>query len=563
MLITQKANSTSPEREPPPTREHRAGGVRNHASRLRLLLALAAVALAYFYRLDRPLLWPDEAETGILSRNILRCGYPTVFDGRNVSLFENGAETNHSLVRTVMPWSQFYLGASSLRLFGNHTAGLRILFALVGLLAFFPLYAVLKPRVKCPNLVTVLVLVAPQTVLFQRNARYYPILTLAYALLVWHLCASFKNPKVRWGVAALVMLLLFQAHSFAAACCAVSVVLFCALFRREALPVYLVAAAAGVVSWLAWARWVGPSVERMGWILTANFPSWCEQFARSLQFALVDFDVVGCVPLLFWSAMVVLLCRKGRRAWAEIMREPLVSFVGVSLLVQSVATAAVFGAETGSRYAILRYQPHLLVFALVAAFCALDRVIRRRSLFCLAAVVMVGCNLVTVSYWAGFASRHVPVSWFLPVYSEILRPQTSALDAVIARLRTEAAGTAKPDTVMVALPYWVQDTMIFYLGDSYLVRPGREPRAPAFDEVLRTNLGAEHYRQLFGKPEWVLDTLRVIESIPGYTNAAAFPSYRDRPDDGVRPELTRHTFLQRSVVANVILYRASGRPQKD
>ena len=176
---------------------------------------------------------------------------------------------------------------------------------------------------------------------------------------------------------------------------------------------------------------------------------------------------------------------------------------------------------------------------------------------------MVGCNLLTVSYWVGFTSRRVPVSWFLPVYSEIFQPRTGALEAAIDRLRLEAAASPRSDTLMVALPEWVQETMIFYLGDCYLVHPAREARAPAFNKVLRNNLGAEHYARLFGKPEWVLDTLRVIESIPGYTNAAAFPSYRDRPDDGVRPELTRHTFLQPGVVANIVLYRARGSPRPD
>src|SRR5208283_5038560 len=87
----------------------------------RLAFALLIIALAYFYRLDKPLLWEDEAETGIAARSILHHGYPIAYDGRNVSLFENGVGLNGNLVYKKIPWSQFYVGALSLLIFGNTT----------------------------------------------------------------------------------------------------------------------------------------------------------------------------------------------------------------------------------------------------------------------------------------------------------------------------------------------------------------------------------------------------------------------------------------------------------
>jgi hypothetical protein len=520
--------------------------------------ALAVVALAYFYRLDRPLFWADEADTGILARNILRYGYPGVFDGRNVRVFINGIEINQRLVRTVMPWSQFYVGALSLAIFGNHTAGVRILFVLLGLVTFFPLYAVFKTRVKCPALITALVLLAPQTVLFQRSARYYPMLILAYAILAWDLATGCGSSKRRWVVAGLVMTALFQTHSFAAICCAVSVILFCVLFRREALPRYLLASALGLVLWFTWSRLIGPSVEPHPWVIASGFSSWCNQVLAGLWAVPVDLDAVGCLPLLFWTLACFVLLRQGREVVLKLVREPAVSFFCLSLLVHAVGTAAVVGTETNVRYAVLRYMPHVIVLGLAAAFCALDGLIRTRSLYLLACVFIVACNLLTISFWTGIASRRVPISWVPPVYGEILRPQATALDTVIDQLRAEATVSPKPDTVMIVLPDWVQDTMIFYLGDSYLVRPMlREPRAPAFDHALRNTLGKERYRQLFARPEWIVDIEGDIEPAAGYTNAGTFPSYRDRPDDGTRPELTRHTFPQPDVVRNVVLFRAS------
>src|SRR5580658_2099845 len=139
---------------------------------IRPALAVLVVAVVYFHRLDRPPLWEDEAYTGVQARNLLHHGYPTAYDGRNVLLYENGAQLNRDLVPEEAPWAQYYLGALSLAVFGDNAAGLRVLFALAGLLAFFPLYAVLKSRVKYPDLIAAVALLAPQIVLFQRNARY-------------------------------------------------------------------------------------------------------------------------------------------------------------------------------------------------------------------------------------------------------------------------------------------------------------------------------------------------------------------------------------------------------
>src|SRR5262245_54234402 len=46
---------------------------------LRGSLAVVVVATVYLWRLDQPLLWPDEADTGIFARNVLRSGYPVAY----------------------------------------------------------------------------------------------------------------------------------------------------------------------------------------------------------------------------------------------------------------------------------------------------------------------------------------------------------------------------------------------------------------------------------------------------------------------------------------------------
>jgi len=518
---------------------------------VRLSLAFAAVALVYFYRLDRPLLWGDEADTGIEARNVLRFGYPAAYDGRNIGVYENGVQFNRSL----LSWTQFYVGGLSLALFGNHTAGLRWLFALAGLLAFFPIRAVLKPRVRHPDIMAALVLLAPQTVMFQRNARYYSLLILLYAVLVWHLSTTFKSNKTRLVVASLVLILLFHTQSFAAISCCVALVVYCWFFRRQALSEYVLASGLGLLSWLVWYELAGPSLRETALrfpLITSDFASWFASFCTCFLITIMDLDVVDCVPLTFWGVAVALLVWRGHKAIPENLREPVFSFILISLVVQAAATAALFGCEMGAHYAILRYMPHLLALAIIPCFVWLNSAIRITSLYVAACIAAVAFNLMTLSFWARPYSRTIPVSWVVPVYSEVFRSQEDPWEAIVDRLRREAHATPNHDTPIAAYPRWTSGIAIFYLGDSYLVRPILKPGA---EQAVCKAIGDEAYRRLFAQPEWIVNAADRGPAIPeGYVPVLHVPSHRAKPDDGTRPELTRHTFPQSAVLRNLTLY---------
>ena len=281
---------------------------------IRRWTALLVIAVVYFYRLDRPLLWGDEADTGIAACSILRNGFPVEYDGRNLSVFQNGAELNHNLLRIRVSWGQFYVGALSVTLFGNNTGGLRVLFAILGLLAFFPVYALLRSRVKYPEIIAALTLTAPQLVLFQRNARYYSMLILLYAVLVWVTSAKLKSDRIRAAVASLVLILLFHTQSLAALCCCASLVTFCLLFDRKALWVYSLASSVGFLSWVAWREMLGPPIMNTPLpisLITSNPAGWLRSFGTGLLATIVDLDVVDCLPLLVWLMAFAALCWRG------------------------------------------------------------------------------------------------------------------------------------------------------------------------------------------------------------------------------------------------------------
>jgi len=523
-------------------------------------LILIAIGFVYFHRLDRPLLWGDEADTGNGARRVLVYGYPTAYDGRNLSLFDNGSQYNRNFITQKIPWIQYYAGALSIAVFGDDTAGLRTLFAFFGLLAFFPLRAALRSRVRYPDLIAGLTLLSPQIVLFQREARYYPILILLYSVLAWLVSADFKSARIRFATAALVFALLFHTHSFAAACSALSLVLYCALFRRPSLAVYASAAAVGLLSWLVWYELLGsplsPSTIAIS-LLGSNFRVWLWTFASGLRAMPIDFDAVGCLPTIALAAACVAIFWRNRQAARNLGRDPLLVFVLINIVVQGVATAVLFGGETGAQLAILRYMPHLLVFALIAGFIVLNAAIADRRLYLLVCVATIVCNLGALSFWARPKSRQVPVSWLAPVYSEILRPPASPWDALISRLRAEPAVTDR--SVIGVLPDWSQDIAIYYLGDRYLIPPVVRPPAVELAKEIRRVMGDKAFYRLASRPQWIVDAYGQLTTVPsGYSVAGLFPSHQLRPDDSARPELTRHHFWEPEIKAGILLLRRNG-----
>ena len=116
-------------------------------------------------------------------------------------------------------------------------------------------------------------------------------------------------------------------------------------------------------------------------------------------------------------------------------------------------------------------MPHLLVFALVSCFVVLDAAIPSGSLYVPLCVAAVALNLFTFSFWAKPYSRIVPLSWLPPVWSEVFKPQVNSWDVIVAKIRRETSEAKNRDDLIVGLPPWAAEVMIFYLGDSYLIPP--------------------------------------------------------------------------------------------
>ena len=520
--------------------------------------ALLIIAFAYFYRLDTPPFWGDEADTGIGARSILRCGYPMAFDGRNVCVFKNGEQLNRKLIFQKIPWLQYYVGAVSLTVFGNNTAGLRILFAVCGMLAFFPVHAVLKLRVKQPAIFAVLILLAPQVILFQRNARYYPLLILFYAVLIWLVSSESTRSGVRLALATVLFVLFFHTHPLAALCAAVALIGHCLMFRRPAVMVYAIAGAIGFTSWLIWHRMLGPPLAETKLFLPGDgvtFADWLRSFYTGLWATVVDMDAAGCFPILFLGLICAGLYFWKRAALVNLLRDGCCGYVWLTLIIQTTVMAICFGSEGTAYNSVTRYSPHLLVFGLVTMVMAVHSVFRNQWICLTVCVLAIASNLFTFSYWTNPLGRQVPSSWALPVYSEIFRPKENPWSLLIKRLQDEA-DRSSPDPVMVVFPEWNQELAIFYLGEQFIIRPVLQPPADQCEQAMREVMDVKSRQRIARTPDWIVDVLGDLESIPeSYEPAGLIPAQLSRPDEGNRPELTRHSFAQPSVVRNMRLFR--------
>jgi len=534
--------------------------------RLRISAALIVVCFAYFYRLDKPLLWGDEADTGIEGRNIIRFGYPVAYDGRNVHVYDNGSQLNNNLLPKRIPWTQYYVAAVSLAIFGNNTFGLRLLFAIIGAAAFFPIHAVLKRRVKCPLIVTLLVLLWPQVVLFQRSARYYSILVLLYAIFVWHLSYDFRTTKARFLVALLCFILFYHTHPFAAFCCSVSVLTFCLFNRGKAFFVYLVSSCLGFSAWFVWYKLLGPGLGEdilPIMLIRTNFGGWFDSFRKGLSVAVIDLDAINSFPIILWAGLIIAVFLKGRKLMSNVFKDPVSGIILISLVVQVLGMAAIFGYETNAdysvlpsmRYSILRYMPHLIALATVPLFIVVDLLIREKKLFVGSCILIMVFNPLTLSFWTRPYHRNVPVSWVFPVYSEILQPAEDVWEDIIATVGDKAGSGGDYDKTIVVLPAWTQEVITFYLGDQYVVIPQIREEGTECKQAVRRVIGAESCRRFERQPEWILDILSLFPKTPAGYRTVSVPFYRARPDDGTRPELTRHTFPGPNSIGEVRMYQ--------
>lgn len=179
------------------------------------LIALGAVLL--LFRLGRPALWQDEAETALRAVSIQQTGLPRMsLDGVLVTAQPSLApyEANESGIWIWNTWLPAYITSLSFSVFGQTPFAARLPFALSALVSLWLFLRLFQdeadPRWAAESGLILLVL-SPAFLLFARQSRYYALTALGtvLVLLAWRRILS----GLKGGAPALVFALLLLLHA--------------------------------------------------------------------------------------------------------------------------------------------------------------------------------------------------------------------------------------------------------------------------------------------------------------------------------------------------------------
>lgn len=184
-------------------------------------------AILLFWGLTDKYLWQDEAATAILADRLMKFGKPLAYDGVNlitvdmfmpedlatleqrthdpkpaIDYFVQRRELKPDTTWKWQPWGQFLVAGASLKLFGHHTLGARLPFALAGLATVLLLYRLTRKYFdswEIATISTLLLLTNTYWILHARQCRYYALSSL---LLVATVAAYLRwQEGKRWEAA--------------------------------------------------------------------------------------------------------------------------------------------------------------------------------------------------------------------------------------------------------------------------------------------------------------------------------------------------------------------------
>lgn len=186
------------------------------AARRFMVVLLAGVAALLLCRLDNTAFWIDESMNALLGQNILKFGYPVVWDGHYLVEPYFDAELTAGLVRISHTWGQFYLTGASLALFGASDVAARLPSVACGVLSVAATYCLAR-RVagdeRVAKLAALLLALHAGFLLYSRTARYFSLAFLFTTLTcVAYLRWSERPTWGRAGVFTLCSVLLFYSH---------------------------------------------------------------------------------------------------------------------------------------------------------------------------------------------------------------------------------------------------------------------------------------------------------------------------------------------------------------
>ncbi len=459
-----------------------------------LIIALSAYLL--LQGLGNNYFWDDEAGTAIFSRNLLRFGKLTAWDGRNLMAYRRGAELDDRLINRYVPPLQFLVTAASFKFLGVSTFSGRLPFALLGvgtLIVFFALLRLESDRTRRFGWVALSLLAfSPSFLLFSRQCRYFS-LVIFFPLLSYYCYKKYlSGGRTRWlfglggGLLALFVSQYLLAAAFAFALLGTHWIH--SERPRRSRPLLLTGGSVALLAALYIILYhviipPPPAGSTMKWLADRG---------RLLVRYLREINAFDWFPWMILPGFLWLARDRGfpsrlkRRAgdWA------LFSLLFLIFLVLFSPQAVRPGALADTRY-LLPLLPFLAGLLGLMVYFVLTRNV---LLGVLVLLVLLFTNLFSLNFWFPRKPRYDLIDYL----HEIHRPYLSAYEAAANFIRERCV----PDEVIIVVPPNMSYPLQFYLGDR-VIFGGRTD--------FNTRLNLDRIRSLNpdfiveeSRPDWII-----------------------------------------------------------
>ena len=378
------------------------------------------LAWLLFANLSDHYLWNDEASTAILSRNVLKYGYPSSFDGTNLH-YPDWPEFHWpgTYMWKVDPWAQNYLMAASFKLFGINTWSARLPFVLSGFLTLVILFMFCSRYLGSKKIGLFSILLMGTSVPFllhARQARYYGLVILL-SFAVFYLYHRVVERKKGYLWLAIVSLVLSLTHHVVFIPIFGAVWLSALFIDRKEIKWknFILMSILPVLAFLAWVvfSWVGSDP------IAFPISSSLKQIKKNLEFQIRTINGYF-VPIAFWAALMIISRALKKHSFILLSEKEkrIFSRLGIFLLCNMIIFTFV-GLRT------MRYYVHYLPFLFMLEGFLIFRVFQQKK------VLAVGIlALVIFTNIPGKANPAKLRSYFSYYIYEITHEYTGPLEAV-------------------------------------------------------------------------------------------------------------------------------------
>ncbi|NJO89641.1 MAG: hypothetical protein HC831_12350 [Chloroflexia bacterium] len=182
-----------------------------------LILFLGFVLI--FIKLGDRKLWVDECVSAYLSNNVIKYGYPSVYDGAYYKSVANGNDSNSDGVEAWYSWLTIYLQGIFRYLFGTSEFVTRLPTAILGWLSMLYLFLGIKKLTEnefIQNLTLAIYVFSIPLLIYMRSAHYYSAVLCFTTMSLFYYLSLIERPekKVNTIMFALSLTLLFHSNYF-------------------------------------------------------------------------------------------------------------------------------------------------------------------------------------------------------------------------------------------------------------------------------------------------------------------------------------------------------------